>query len=429
MRIFRKSLLIFWVITILLFGSTAIAKEKNFTEKVLPNGARFVYKQLPKAQTVTARIIVPAGFLDEPREYLEIAHLLEHLVFRGKGQSAISDSPELMDEDGNTYNAFTTLNRTEYILESTSENLSVALPFFLDLILHPTLAPADIEKEKKIVTIEKALRTRPGDVFLTYLNHLTQNQLDSRIQAINREQLQAFHREYYTLDQLTVIITGSFNVKEITDYLSALPPPPTKAARQHAPRPTNPLDQDIMLEDYLPGEKYRLLFGFNLKKLKGKELIIAKTLPYILTFESRQYDYVTNRPLDYDCYLFNLGEEFYLIFEYKDVQEDYTLEMSKWHERNIRRYYKYLKAKDFSRFLKALAKNLENQLKLIEASPNLLGEYYARLIFEPTTISKADLTAIKRLSSSDLKKFVEKYLEEQDYHQVVIKAQKPEGNN
>jgi len=61
-------------------------------------------------------------------------------------------------------------------------------------------------------------------------------------------------------------------------------------------------------------------------------------------------------------------------------------------------------------------------LQLIEASPALLGEYYSQLIFEPTTISRADLTIIKRLSSSDLKKFVERYLEDQAYHQIVIKA-------
>jgi len=422
MRILRKSLFILSSITILIFGNTAFCTEKEFTEKVLPNGARLVCKQIPKAQTVTARIIVPVGFLDEPQDYLGVSHLLEHLVFRCKDKPALSDSPDLMDKDGNTYNAFTTLNRTEYILESTSENLSVALPFYLDLILHPALDPTDIEIEKKIVTVEKALRTTPGNVFLTYLNHLTQNQLDSKIQAINREHLEAFYQQYYTIDQLTLIITGNFNEREIIDYLSSLPKPKTKPVRNRSLHPVSPIDQDLILEDYLPGEKYRLLFGLNLKNIKGKDLVIAKTLPYILSFESRQYDYVTNRPLDYENYLFNLGEDFYLIFEYKDVQEEYTPEMGKWHDRNIRRYYKYLKTKDFSHFLKALTTNLENNLKLIEASPTLLSQYYSQIIFEPTTISKADLKAIKRLSANDLKKFVEKYLEEQDYHKIVIKA-------
>ncbi len=422
MRIFRQSILRIVLIAILLLGETAVGQEKEFTEKVFPNGVRLVYKQLPKGQTVTARIIVPAGFLDEPQEYLEISHLVEHLVFRGNGHAALSDSPDLMDGKGNTYNAFTTLNRTEFILESTAENLGSALSFFLDLILNPAFDPADIEKEKKIVTIEKALRTRPGDVFLTYINQLTQNQLDSKIQAIGRAQVLTFHRTYYTLDQLTVIITGNFNLKEISAYLSELSPPSTKAAGKQPLRPATPPEQGMILEDFLPGEKYRLLFGFDLKKLNGKDLTIAKTLPYILTFESRQYDYVTNRPLDYDSYLFNLGEEFYLIFEYRDVQEEYTPEIGQWHDRNIRRYCKYLKAKDFSSFLKALAKWLEKRLQLIEASPALLGEYYSQLIFEPTTISRADLTIIKRLSSSDLKKFVERYLEDQAYHQIVIKA-------
>jgi predicted Zn-dependent peptidase len=422
MRFFRRLMICLFLITATLFGSTASGAESDFGEKVFPNGARLVYKQIPDAQTVTARIILPVGFLDEPQEYLGISHLVEHLVFRGNAEYSLSDSPDLMDQEGNTYQAFTTLNRTEYIMESTAEKLAAAFPLYLDLILHPGFDPADIEKEKKIASVEKALRTTPGNVFLTYLNHLTQNQFDSKLQAIDREQILAFHRQHYTVDQLTVIITGNFNVAEISAYLASLPKPERKQAGKNPLRPVSPLDRDIVLEDYLPGEKYRLLFGINLKNIKGKDLAIAKILPYILTFESRQYDYVTNRPLDYANYLFNLGENFYLIFEYTGVQEEYTPEISKWHERNISRYYKYLKAKDFTRFLKALSTSLENNLKLIEAAPAPLSEYYSQLLFEPAHISKADLATIKHLSSNDLRKFVENYLEAESYHKVVIKA-------
>jgi len=422
MRSFWKIRACLLLIIVTLLSPIVLGAEGDFTEQTFPNGIRFVYRQIPKAKKVAARIIVPVGFLHEPQEHLEITHLVEHLVFRGNGEVTLSDSPDLTDKKGNTYNAFTTLNRTEYVLESTPENLTEALSFFMDLILHPAFAPSDIEKEKKIVTIERAMRSTPGNVFLTYLNHLTQNQLDSKIHAIDRQALLAFHYQYYSTDQLTVIITGNFNKDEIAGYLASLPKPDKETARKNHLRPTSPLDKDIILEDYLPGEKYRLLFGINLKKMKGKDLVIAKTLPYILTFESRQYDYVTNRPLDYDIYLFNLGEDFYLIFEYKDVQEEYTPEISKWHERNIKRYYNYLKAKDFSQFIKALSTSLEKTLKLTESSPILLNEYYAKLIFEPTTISKADLATIKRLSSNDLKKFVENYLADQTYHKVVIKA-------
>jgi len=422
MRLLRKLLICLFISTVTFLGLTAFGAESDFREKIFPNGARLVYRQLPQAKTVTVRIIFPVGFLDEPQEYLEISHLVEHLVFRGNGKGSLSDSPDLMDQAGNYYQAFTTLNRTEYILESTAENLSAAFPFYLDLILHPAFDPGDLEKEKMIVSVERAMRTTPGNVFLTYINQLTSHQLDSKLQAIGREQIIAFHRQHYTVDQLTVIITGNFDLTEISNYLSSLPKPETKQTKKNPFRPVSPPAKDLVLEDYLPGEKYRLLFGIDLKKIKGKDLVIAKILPYILTYESRQYDYVTNRPLDYDNYLFNLGENFYLIFEYKDVQEEYTPELSKWHERNIRRYYKYLKAKDFTPFLKALTKSLENNLKLIQAAPGLLNEYYADLLFEPARITQADLATIKRLSSADLKKFVENYLENQSYHKVVIKA-------
>jgi predicted Zn-dependent peptidase len=145
-----------------------------------------------------------------------------------------------MDMEGNYYNAFTTLNRTEYILESTGENLLPALSCFLDLILEPAFDPAEVAIEKKIVTVEKALRDTPGNLFLTYLNHLTQNQLTSKIEAIDRRHVLAFHRQHYTVDQLTVIITGNFEAAEIAAYLAALPKPQTPDPRPQQ-RPNPPL--------------------------------------------------------------------------------------------------------------------------------------------------------------------------------------------
>ncbi|HBL36379.1 MAG TPA: insulinase family protein, partial [Firmicutes bacterium] len=62
---------------------TVYGREDAFTEQTFANGVTFVYRQLPAAKTVSARIVVPVGFLHEPQDYLEISHLVEHLVFRG----------------------------------------------------------------------------------------------------------------------------------------------------------------------------------------------------------------------------------------------------------------------------------------------------------------------------------------------------------
>lgn len=62
----------------------------------------------------------------------------------------------------------------------------------------------------------------------------------------------------------------------------------------------------------------------------------------------------------------------------------------------------------------------------MEASPGILSEYCSQLRFEPTTITAGELKIIKALTAKDLKNFVEKYLEGQSYHQLVIKAIKRE---
>jgi predicted Zn-dependent peptidase len=417
----KKQVIVCFTVWLLIQTLSYAAKPEN-TTKTLANGTRVVYKFLPQAKKVTVRIVVPAGFITEPRELRGISHLVEHLIYRGNERITPVEFQRLVDDRGGNYNGFTTFNRTEYLLEVLPDDLIPALKAYIDLIMQPGLAEPEINLEKKIVSVEKNMRTIPGNTFFLYLNELTEKQFEDSITNINREDLLHYHQRFYRPDLCTVIITGAFKPTEIFKLLSDNLVPSLKTDPETTSSLLQNTDSNVTLNDYLQGENYQLLYGFDLKTLSGKELLVAKVLPYILNYEARQYDYLTDRPLDYQIFLFNLKNHYFLIFQYRDCLTKYSPQINDWHQKNLERYFKYLGAKNFNKFLSSLAGGYEKFFETLELNSNSLNDYYDKILFDPTTISFDDVSAIRNLSSNDFKAFVQKHLNGQKYHQIVINA-------
>ncbi|MGE5606180.1 MAG: M16 family metallopeptidase [Bacteroidota bacterium] len=419
MRPVRRWLLIFSIL--ISVSPWAEAANLDFHLKTMPNGLKVIYKVIP-SNMVTANMIVPTGTLNEPRGLRGISHLLEHLIYRGTENSAASNFRNLLIDDGGTYNGFTFLERTEYFLTVPSENFPKALSFYLEMLFQPQLDETYIGLEKKIIGVENVLRSQPGNAFFLYLNELTEHLLDHGVSSITREDLVHYHQQFYNPQQMTLIVTGVFKPEELFDLLKGIQSSPPENTFTPVQRLIRDLPKNVTVEDYLNGEAYQILFGFELNGLTGKDLTVAKTLPLIFEYESYQYDYLTNRPLDYDISLFNLTDRFYLVFTYRDCQNQYSLDLNIWHQENLARFFRYLQTKNFDNFLHWLAFKLNNDFQIIASDPVYLNDYYKNLLFEPSSITTKDLTAIRRLKSKDISNFVTKYLKNSGYQKVVIKA-------
>lgn len=399
----------------------AEAANLDFQSNTMPNGIRVIYKVIP-SNTATARMVIPAGMLNEPRGLRGISHLLEHLIFRGAEDSVAQNFLTLINDEGGTYNGITSLEQTDYYLNVPSENFYKALSFFLEMISRPQLDEAHIALEKKIINIENVLRTDPGNSFFLYINELTEHQLDDSINYITREDLSHYHQQYYNFKQMTLIVTGNFKPDELFNLVRSVHGPAEEDTFTPVQRLIRDLPNNVTVEDYLNGETYKILFGFELNGLSGKNLTVAKALPMIFNYESYQYDYLTNRPLDYNIFLFNLTDRFYLVFTYSDNQNPYSLEINTWHQKNLERFCKYLQTKNFDQFLDWLSVMLSRDSYLISSNPFSLNNYYKSILFEPSSLTIKDSSAIRGLSSKDIKNFVKKYLEGKSFHKVVIKA-------
>lgn len=419
MRSVRRLLLILSIM--ITISPWADAANLDFHLKTMPSGLRVIYKVIP-SNLVTARMIVPTGMLNEPRGLRGISHLLEHLIYRGAEDSAASNFRDLLIDQGGTYNGTTSLERTEYFMTVPSESFLKALSFYLEMLFHPQLDESHIDLEKKIIGVENVLRSSPGNAFFLYLNELTEHQLDDAVNSITREDLTHYHQQYYNPKQMTLLVTGAFNPMELFGLLQGIQGSVTENIFTPVQRLIRDLPKNVTVEDYLNGETYQILFGFELNELSGKSLTVAKTLPLIFEYESYQYDYLTNRPLDYDISLFNLTDRFYLVFTYRDCQNQFSLDVNTWHQGNLTRFFRYLQTKNFNDFLNWLALKLNNDFQIISSDPFYLNNYFKNILFEPSSLTAEDIKAIRRLKSKDINNFVEKYLKDSGYQKVIIKA-------
>ncbi len=420
MRLSQRFLLI--LVFLMAISPWAESANLDFQSKTLPSGLRVIYKVIP-SNTVTARMVVPAGMLNEPRGLRGISHLLEHMIYRGAQNSAAQNFLALLNDEGGIHNGTTSLERTEYYFNVPSDSFNKALSFFLEMISHPELDETHVSLEKKIINVENVLRADPGNTFFLYINELTEHQLDDSIKSITREDLIQYHQQYYNPKQMTLIVTGNFKPNELFNLAQNVQYRSEEKTFTPIQRLIRDLPNNVIIEDYLNGETYKILYGFELNGLSGKNLTVAKALPVIFNYESYQYDYLTNRPLDYNISLFNLTSRFYLIFTYSDNKNPYSLEINTWHQNNLERFCKYLQTKNFDQFLDWLAIMLSRDYHIISSDPFSLNNYYRDILFEPSSLTVEDAAAIRRLSSKDIKSFVKKYLESNSYQKVVVKAQ------
>ena len=126
-----------------------------YRKTVLDNGLRVMTAEMPHTRSVSMFVSVGAGSRYEPDELAGLSHFLEHLPFKGTRSwpTALAIS-EAVEGVGGMMNAATDREMTSFWCKVASVYADRALPVILDLILHPLLEPAEMEKEREVILDE-----------------------------------------------------------------------------------------------------------------------------------------------------------------------------------------------------------------------------------------------------------------------------------
>lgn len=228
--IFQKSLTLILLFVFSLTVQSQIKKTasvEGITEYMLDNGLKVLLFPDNSAQTITVNITYKVGSRHEGYGEKGMAHLLEHMVFKGTPNHP--NIPEELTSHGARPNGTTWYDRTNYFetFNANEENLDWALDLESDRMLNSFIAEEDLKSEFSVVRNEFEMgENSPSRVLLdkvvsaAYLWHnYGQSTIGNRsdIERVPIENLKAFYKKYYRPDNAVLMVTGKF---EETDMLA-----------------------------------------------------------------------------------------------------------------------------------------------------------------------------------------------------------------
>jgi predicted Zn-dependent peptidase len=136
----------------------------------LPNGLRVVSREMPGIETASVGLFARCGSRDEPAHLNGLAHIFEHMVFKGAGGRSARELNEAIEDVGGELNACTERDGTSYTAAVLAEHVPLAIELIADLILRPHFDANDLAREKEVVLQELAEVTdTPSDLIFDEL--------------------------------------------------------------------------------------------------------------------------------------------------------------------------------------------------------------------------------------------------------------------
>ena len=137
----------------------ALPAWSNPFEHKLTNGLRVIVKEDRRAPTAVHMVWYHAGSMDEHNGTTGVAHLLEHMMFKGTPSIGAGEFSRLVAAAGGRDNAFTSKDYTAYFQQVPKQELGQMMHLEADRMRHLTLDPEEYAQEIRVVMEERRLRT------------------------------------------------------------------------------------------------------------------------------------------------------------------------------------------------------------------------------------------------------------------------------
>lgn len=238
-----------------------VTSVEGITEYALENGLQVLLFPDPSKQTITVNITYKVGSKHENYGETGMAHLLEHLVFKGTPNH--TNIPQELTAHGASPNGSTWVDRTNYFetFNATDENLKWALDLEADRMINSFIAKKDLDSEMTVVRNEfESGENDPGSILeerVTSTAFLWHNYGKSTIGAradlenVPIDRLQAFYKRYYQPDNAVLIVTGKIDeaktLELINQYFGNIPKPERQLPSFYTLDPTQDGERTVTL--------------------------------------------------------------------------------------------------------------------------------------------------------------------------------------
>ena len=256
-------------------GIERVTSVEGITEYRLPNGLRVLLFPDQSKSTITVNATYLVGSKHENYGETGMAHLLEHLLF--KGSTRHPNIPKELQDHGSRPNGTTSYDRTNYFetFEATNVNLEWALDLESDRMVNAFVSRKDLDSEMTVVRNEfEAGENSPLGVLFqrvlstAYLWHnYGKSVIGSRadIENVPIDRLQAFYRTYYQPDNALLVVAGKIDEARtlalINKYFGPIPRPQRTLPQHYTNEPTQDGERVVTLRRV--GDTQNVVVGYH----------------------------------------------------------------------------------------------------------------------------------------------------------------------
>jgi predicted Zn-dependent peptidase len=286
----------------------------------LPSGLRVITDTVTSVDSVALGVWADVGTRDEDRAHNGVAHMVEHLMFKGtKRRNAIKIAEEVEDVGGQM-NAWTSREMTAYHIHLLRQDMPLALDILSDLLLNSTLPEEEIQRERQVILQEIGMTNdTPDDLVFdhyqeaAYPGQAIGDPILGRadvVAKVPRDVIAGYIRRFYTPPRLVVSAAGNVSHEDFVTRVEKLfAGLPTGSDPVHVParyaggekRAEKALEQSHIVlgfqgisrhdNDYYAAVALSILFGGGMSSRLFQEVREKRGLAYsVFSFHSAYQD-------------------------------------------------------------------------------------------------------------------------------------------
>ena len=262
-------------------GVDQLNSIEGITEYRLKNGLQVLLFPDPSQETITVNMTYRVGSKHENYGETGMAHLLEHLVFKGTPRH--KNIPKELTDHGAEPNGTTWTDRTNYFetFSATNENLKWALDLEADRMVNSFIAKKDLDSEMTVVRNElengenSPVRVLIGRMLATSFDwhNYGKSTIGARsdLENVKIENLKAFYRKYYQPDNATLIVSGKIDqdktIQLVHKYFSKIRRPKRQLQELYTEEPIQDGERQVTIrregDVKVVASMYRIPAGFD----------------------------------------------------------------------------------------------------------------------------------------------------------------------
>jgi len=222
-----------------------VAVSDEITTNRTPAGIPVVVERLPGFHSASLSVYLGTGSRDEDERQAGIAHMLEHMLFKGTTRRTAREMSEQVEAAGGEMNGYTTKEVTSYQVCALDETVDVAQDILADMVLNPLLDASCLTTEKNVVLQEiNMLQNDPDDyIHVLFAETLWGDHSMGRseagssatVSALTERDVREFFQRHYRPPRMAVIAVGNVDPAQVVDWASesfdGLAPAPARQER------------------------------------------------------------------------------------------------------------------------------------------------------------------------------------------------------